>query len=390
MAIVEKYVTTTGAGTNSGDDEANAYAWSHVNDAMTAGGSLTASAGWRFNIKAGTYSISSTDTFTVDGTTASPIIFRGYNSAIGDLDAQGRNSDGSLNTTNFPVLSYASATRLNATGSDNLIFQNLKVTVASTGFSGALLNLGVNNIAYRCYVDNISTNAAAVAIGMSNATISVIDCDAALTGASGGSGAIAISASVARVIGCRVVLSQAAGITSTSSTGHILIAFCTIANCGAGGIVYTSTTASTTFTLLCNTIDDITGDGFSHGNAAFTGVQVFIGNHVSDCSAYGFDCDYDGTGQLAGFFAFNRTRDNASGAINGFDDWASASTLEHVTTDTDDAGDFTAAGSNDYSLITAAPGKGTGFPRYADAGAMQRQETSAGGGGPIMGGMVVR
>ena len=377
MAITEKYVTTTGAGTNSGDDEANAYAWTHVNDAMTAGGSITAAAGWRFNIKAGTYSISSTDTFTVDGTTASPIIFRGYNSTIGDLDAVGRTSgNGALILTNFPVLSYASGTRLNASGSDNCIFQCLKVTVASTGFSGATLNLGLNGVAFRCYADNISTNSAAAGIGLAGAGAMALDCDAALTGASGGGAAIAWGANSNKVIACRVTTSQAAGIGCGAVTvGAVLVANCVVANC-VNGIYYNGTVVGTIPTIINNTIYNCSTAGIqlgASGGAAFTGAMVVAMNHITDCGTAILSA-YDATAQLALVAAFNRTRDNTVG-IDGFDNWASATTWSHVTTDTGGvATDFTNAGGGDFTLIRAAPALGASAPAYASIGALQRQE----------------
>jgi hypothetical protein len=121
------------------------------------------------------------------------------------------------------------------------------------------------------------------------------------------------------------------------------------------------------------------------GNADYTYPQLVIGNHITDSTGWGIDCGYDGTAQLAGIFIANRTRDNASGAINGFDDWATGTSIGHVTTDTGGPEtDYTDAGSNDYTLISAAPAKGVGLVPYMDIGGLQRQEP-AGGGGMLQG-----
>lgn len=374
MAITEYYVRSDSAGGGNGTTDsasgANAaFTWAELGTRMSAG---AAAAGDRYNIKSGTYSISATDTWTNDGTVVSPIIFRGFNSIIGDLDSQGRTSaQQALNLTNFPLLSYASGTRLNASGADFTIFQNLKLTVAGTGIAGPLLNGAGNSVIYRCYAENISTSASAV--GISGGI--VIDCDAALTGASGGSAAI--SGTV--VIGCRVIQSQATGINPNNSTSVALDNV--VANC-VNGIVFSATTVGSRFCAIGNTVYNCSSNGITIASAAYTAIPLIsFNNHVTDCGANGFYSNYDGTGQLAAVFGFNRTRDNVTAAMNGWDDWVSATTFSHVTTDTGGAEtDFTNAGSNDYTLISAAPAKGTGLQPYTDIGALQRQEAAAGGG----------
>ncbi len=370
MAITEYYVRSDAAGGGNGTTNANsgangAFTWAELSARMSGG---AAAAGDRYNIKSGTYSLSATDTWTNDGTTVSPIVFRGFYTSPGDLDTQGRTGgNGALNTTNFPVISYTATNRLNASGSAFCIFQNLSFTVAGAGVSNSVLATG-SCVCIQCYATNPSTNSSAQGIS----TAIAINCEGALTGGSGGTCGIGVSTAA---IGCRVVQSQADGIRISLSSG---VAYGnTVANCGGDGIKFTSTSVSSTLFAMANTVDDCTGNGISVASAAFTSLTLIsLNNHVTDSGANGFYSNYDGTAQIVGCFLNNRTRTNTTAAINGFDDWAAATTIGHVTSGSTDADDFTNAGSNDYSLIASSAAKGVGLIPYLDIGGIQRAEAA--------------
>ena len=76
MAFIEKYVTVTGGGLHDGSSEANAWTF----DEAVA----NVSAGDRVNVKVGNHTCTAAS--TVNGTYASPIAVRGYQTTIGDLD----------------------------------------------------------------------------------------------------------------------------------------------------------------------------------------------------------------------------------------------------------------------------------------------------------------
>ena len=76
MAFTEKYVTVTGGGLHDGSSEANAWTF----DEAVA----NVSAGDRVNVKVGNHTCTAAS--TVNGTYASPIAVRGYQTTIGDLD----------------------------------------------------------------------------------------------------------------------------------------------------------------------------------------------------------------------------------------------------------------------------------------------------------------
>lgn len=376
MAITEKYVTTTGAGAHDGSSEANALSWTELTTAMT-GGTNPAAAGYRYNVKAGSYSSLSTATWTSDGTTVSPIIIRGYNSTIGDLDSQGRTSgNGALNTTNFPVLAFSNGAQFDASDARYVVFQNLKIT---GNYAGLFFLIAARSSAYRCYVSNASTDSTAAAIMLYSLYGAALDCDAEMTGASGGLAAIRMN-DVGTIAGCRIISPHASGVRVSNGRG--VLAFNVIPSPGVDGIEFVGTEVTDFLVCQNNTIYAAGRDGISVGNQAYTSPHIFINNHITDCTGYAFRSNYSGTANIAALFANNRTRDNG-GVSLGFTDWLAGTAFSHVTTDTGGAAtDYTNAGSNDLTLISAAPGKGVGLLPYTDIGALQRQE-SAGGGGVI-------
>lgn len=109
MAWTERYVTPAGAGANNGTSEANAWTLAQAAAAVAAG--------HRLNIKAGTYSIASTLSFSFAGTSSAPIAMRGYKTTIGDLDSQPASQR--VSGTDTPLFSIAGGDYfINLTGSN--------------------------------------------------------------------------------------------------------------------------------------------------------------------------------------------------------------------------------------------------------------------------------
>lgn len=366
MAVTEHYVTT--GGTDTYANSTNSGTPCSLSTAFTALSGGAAAAGDRVWLKKGAYTQrSATDTLTTDGTLVSPIVVSGYNTAIGDLDTPTYNADGSLDTSNYPVIDYAATFRLNAAGSDYIIWRNVKLTSAGAGVSSALLTTGSNGVVHQCYSSNPSTNASAMCASVGTNTI-VENCDFALTGASGGTAALSLGAS-GRAFANRVIDSQTVGIAVTSSNCVVCdnVFFAAVAG---PAIAVTSTTASHMWTIRGNTIQGKT-TGIQVSATTFTGQSYYADNHVTDCTT-GILSLQDGTSQLPGWFSHNRFRDNTTN-VDGWDDWKTGGTAGEVTTDTGGAAtDYTASGSDQYRLISGAPGAGTASVPNRDIGAMQR------------------
>jgi len=175
VAFNEKYVTVTGGGLHDGSSEANAWTLAEAVSNYAAGD--------RLNVKAGTYSDSSTVTFATAGTAASPVSWRGYKTAIGDLDTHPTTqrvsgTDCPLFTNSvssgaaYSARSYQSFEQIHFTSATvgtvfDLGYQqnNIKVigcrvesTTTSTGYVRAVFGNGTNYIFFSdCYFSKNST-----------------------------------------------------------------------------------------------------------------------------------------------------------------------------------------------------------------------------------------
>lgn len=319
-----------------------------------------AAAGDRINIKAGTYTRAATDTPTRTGSATSPIIWRGYNSVIGDLDSQGRVAGGALDTTNFPVIAYNSTFRFNGTGNNFSIFQNLSFTGS---VSAALVTLGADNTFINCKAVNSSTNASAGGVSdAANAGCRIVNSDVQSGGASGGAYGINGTATTSAMIGCRA---KCAG--GDAIRGRGLVAHCTAYE-SARGISQDSTTAAAI--LIYNTVYGNSGDGIDVVTST-TARQTIIGNCITDNGGYGIDFN---TSTCVKVISHERYRDNTSGDINGGGDWKSGTDIAPVTVDTGGAGtDYqAAAGAADMGLVFTSPCLNAGPGYLTPAGATGR------------------
>lgn len=371
MAITDRYVTDAGAGSADGSSIANAMSYATFTDYMVTGGSFTAAPGDRFNIiGAITGRTTTTDTWVNGGNSTSPVIVRGWTSG-GTTPYAGRtNGNGPLITTNFPTISYTTG-RINITGSWILV-ECLSITGAP---SNAVITLGAEGAIRSCAVVNSSTNAAAVGIGATSTGNEVLDCDASLTGASGGSAAISNQAGASCSDSCRITVtsSTAAGITCNNTSilyGNTIY--------GNGGVGISMPTTTGRPWIRNNTIVGCASDGIDIVTGA-TVLQRVVGNMITDNGGYGVDFN---SAAVGAFVAYNRTRDNTSGAYNLATDWVAATSYGNVTTDTGGPStDYVNSGTGDYNLIAASPATSASLPQYGSMGALQRDQTGSGGGG---------
>jgi len=375
MAITEYYISAAGGGAHDGTTEADAWTLSEAitaNNALGAGGA----AGRRYNIKGAHTARGASDTISVGGTATSPTIWRGYNSTIGDLDAGTRDAYGVLDTTNYPDIGYNSTFRLAVSGN---FTELLNLDIAGTR-SGDILNSSANPIVIQnVRVVNSSTNASAIAIGVSSTT-QIVNCDTA-TGASGGTASID-SNGTANIIGCRITAPGCAGIR-VGSSARLGVFSSTIYGCGTDGILVNH--ASCLLTCIGVTIYGCTGDGIDFISTATATGHIIVGCHITDNGGYGFNANGGTSGAIA-TYSGNRTRDNTSGATSGYADWVAGTTGRDITTDAGAAStDYVDAATNkDFRLISTAAGYRQGFAYNANIGACGDNVTAGGGGGAMV------
>lgn len=347
MAITEKYASSAGAGAKTGASEAAAWDFATM---LT-----TAAAGDRVNFK-GNHTLTGNAVFTNAGSATSPLIVRGYSSTIGDLQNNGRtNGNGPLITTGFPVITG---------GSYNIIFPAFGVPetlVATSAKNAAALVIGATAAAIRCSGTSSGTGTQAVGIGVGNQSYPY-DCDATLTGGSGGLAALDLSAGLA--INCRLDGGPAAALRL--GTGAYGIG-CSLISSATDAVVFNST-SSNLGTINC-TIVTSASDGV-HQIAGATRLAVTIGCQITDNGAYGIYAVDAAAGILA---LGNRIDRNTSGASGGATDWLSAFAGYNDTTHVANPDDeYVNDGGDDYRLKAGAPGLNIGLPLSRDIGALQR------------------
>jgi hypothetical protein len=352
VAFTERYVSVAGAGAHDGTSEANAWT---LAEAIT-----NAVAGQRVNIKAGSYSQGAA-TLPV-GTPASYLVWRGYNSAIGDLDAQGRNSNGTLNTTNFPAITV---TGIIVVG-DYSPVQNLSFTGA---LSSTLLG-GVNPDGWsliRCSVVNSQNNSAARCVLMDN-SCAVIDSDLYCSGADHAS---PLDADVSTLVyGSRIRGTSASRSLVTIDTGTV------VRNAFIGpagnGVLFQTINSLVVHLVSGNTFYDV-GTAVSLPAASMVAIVVLINNHATDSTKW-IDNLNSATATTSVIEANNRLRDITTPRTG-----VETVTFGEVTTDTGGhATDYTDATNGDFGLISGAPGRAVGLPVNTDIGAYQHTDARGG------------
>lgn len=364
MAISEYYVTVIGGATKTGTLE-DPFDWASMSTRMAGG---AASAGDRYNIQEGTYTLASGDTWTNDGTAGSPIIFQGCATDWTPISPTRLSTNLTLSTTNMPYIHYTGNFRLSTTGSNYLIFRGINYESA---YQGACFYAGAYSVFYGCAIVADADSASAVAMYTGNGC-TYIDCDFACTGASNSSYVFNIAGISTKIIGCYFTAGKTYGILVNNN--QAVIVGCVCYNLGDYGVYIANAIAATV--LNCT----FYGKGIGTSDTAYIYPQTLIGNHCTNSSAYGI---HSPNAAFPGILAFNRTRDNDSGDVSCGGDWATATSWGHVT---ETSGGIDAAARNaaefwDYTntpknlnLRSAAACKGVNFISGMDIGALQRPE----------------
>ena len=355
MAYTERYVTSDAGG---GGDGSSGSPWT-ITEAFT-----NAVAGDRVNVKAGSYTVTSSET-SATGTYASFLTFRGYNSSIGDLDEQGRSSDTTLDITNFPVLTITDTLTL---GSYNMMM-NLKITGS---YAGDMIGSSTNDrhVYVNCYIENTADSASANIIRCDDGLF-LINCDL-YTGT--GTFLYMVRTDYQSVFkSCRFIAK------GTTSSYLFRINNTNMLGCAVDG--NSNDVINIANTLYVSAIMDNTfydcGEILRYPNAAPTCLVVAVNNHATDSDAW-INNLYSASSNIAFFESNNRLRDVTTprtGTGDGLE-------VAEVTTDTGGPEtDYTDAPNGDFTLITSAPGIDTGLGLGSwDIGTYQNPEGGASGG----------
>lgn len=356
MAWTERYVRSDAAGGGNGTTDAN----SGANGAWTLAEAITnVAAGHRVNIKAGTYSNTTTDrTFGTSGTTTAPIWWRGFNTTIGDIDSN--------NALTKPAITFSTG-RFIATGSFQY-FSNLNISGAQTTNGQVRLGTGAKIYFDRCRIECTSANANGRAFS-NNISTEVVLSRCYLKANASATDVIEVNGNGFTLIGC-TVLGGGNGVHVVSSINACL-AFNTF-DVGGDAIRH-STAGGARIWSICNTVYSSGGDGFDM--AVAPALLLVASNIISENGGYGINNSTGGN--LATILRLhNLYYSNTSGNENGLGNTPS------VAEQTDSSSPVTS--STDMTPATGSNGIGNGIPigfentsysSYLDIGAVQKQST---------------
>lgn len=309
-----------------------------------------------------------TQSFGGTATVAAPSRLEGYKTKRGD-GYLGRSGSGALITTNFAVFTFTGSQRFSASTANGIV-KNLRLTGACDNSVFSIAS-GTGNVAANISVENSSTGASAMGIESRNTNNSVINCDATLTGASGGSAnAAAIRADTSlRVVGCRAKGGPGNGIIAG---GASQILNNVIFSCVRDGLSILTTTS--TLSAYGNTIVNCGGNGVDVATSS-TGHISFVNNMITDCAGAGIDLN--ATTAPVSIFA-NRFRGNVGGAYIFQSPFGNLLTYDNITTTGAAFSDYTDAVTFNFVPATGTPALNAGLMDIT-IGALQRDQTGSGG-----------
>jgi hypothetical protein len=352
MAWAEKYVTAD----SDGGDGSSGNPWT-LAEAIAG-----VAAGDRVNIKAGTYANTTTTlTFATAGTATAPIWWRGYKDTIGDMDAAPTTNR--TPGTDIPLWTFTTG-QVSSTGSMQW-FSNIAVSCTSATNNRAWNSGTATQIRiHRCRIENQGTASGCEAI-LTYADWVISSCW--LKATTSADRCVSMGNARNALIGC-VVEGGKDGVTTN---GNTVVYGCVFDNQDDDCIV----AGADQNTIIGNTFYSPGGHGIN--SAATPARPLIIANNLF--------YDVNQSGKSAIYYA-GATAVNVHWRVNNsFYNCAAEETGLGDTVDfdgqTETSAPLTNAASDDFSLVTGALSKESGFPglfegltckSYIDIGAVQR------------------
>lgn len=359
LSTTVKFGTKTAAGaTGKSCKIGGAWADLGMTAASVALNTGTVPLSTRINVKAGTYASTTTArTLALAGATTTPLWWRGYNAAIGDLDADF--------TTAKPSITFTTGT-LTASGTHQ-IFSNLSF-VATTATSRTVNVTGAGIKFDRCRFDAQNASAAAYACTIGAATTRFSRCwfKATTTATQ-----VVLSSFVTECYGC-VFLGGGHGLTSDNA--NLIAVGCVFRSNGGDGI--RRITGASGLVIVGCTFYAPTSDGIEMTVVPTTAQVAMIANCLFVSCLYDIN-NSSGTVTNAIHRAHNATYNFTSGHEFGFTDSPDFTAYTDSSSSVTSATDMTpVAGSN--ALAHGIPGlfEGESYTNYGPIGAVQPPQPS--------------
>lgn len=332
---------------------------------------------FRCNIKAGTYANSTTNrTFGVAGTTLLPVWYRGYKTAIGDMDAVPTTTR--VDATDIPHLTWGNG--IVTLGAAHNYFTSMSILTARAGGTGCVIS-GNQNRLRRVRVENTSSNAGSTNCYTSGNGFAAFECwfkahTSSLASVNIGSASGGLYSCVVR-----------GGKTGIEITNSCTIAGNTIISTGSDGI---GMSVSAAVQIVGNTFYSIGRDGIRWTTLPSSNFHTIANNVFSLCGGYNLK---NNSGADTNFISRvnNCSYSPTSGHASGFGDSQEFGLQTDGSQTVTSATDMTpVSGSNANN--NALPGglfENEAFSNFGAIGAVQPEAAGGGGAGPLIGGRLV-
>lgn len=336
MAFTERYVSVAGGGAHDGTSEANAW--------TLAEGITNEAAGQRVNVKAGTYTNTTNDrTLAATGLTTAPIWWRGYKTAIGDMDGADTSHGTFMAGTEIPALSFTTG-RFGVTGSHHIV-SNIDDQGAQVTNGQLRMATGAAIRFHRVRVECTAANANGRAVSGASADVIFDRCWFKST-----SSAPVVEISVTRNTLLGSVLTGGSNGLVLTGANVILAQSCIFDNCGGDAI--RSSISSGLYVINCS-IYSPASDGIEL--TALPGSGIITGNIFSDCGGVAINNSSGANTNLL-FRGWNLFHNSGTPPETGFGD--SPSFLDQ----TDVSSPFTNAAGGDFTPVAGSNAINNGIP----------------------------
>jgi hypothetical protein len=364
MAWTDRYVDASAAGGGTGTSPADPWT---LGEAISNG-----TGGMRINIKAGSYSLTGTNTVAPTTSQSSPCYWRGYKTTLGDLDGALESSP--TDSTDIPFIqndyriffdsSFMKFSGLSfsnsATNQPVVYFLGSVYTVKNTRFRNPNSSISAELINGQGRDHHIYSNCEFSIAGTTS--INFIDCDIGQTFDS-------------CVFSSDIQLTASQG-TAINQGRYMVFSKCLFKNLGVAIQVGLS---NVNYAIANCTFDQIADDAIRLGQSS---VGFVAGNYFRNIGGFaiGNSTGTTPSDATSSLFAIRNVYNNVGGQIeNSFE-----SLQYEEQTETGDK--FTDSSTGDYSLISSSVGYGydsgvrvgVGSRSYADIGAIQHQDPSGG------------
>jgi hypothetical protein len=379
LAWIVRYVRSDAAGSGDGTTNTN----SGANGAWTLAEAIAnVAAGMQLNVKAGTYANTTTSrTFNVAGTTTAPIWWRGFKTAIGDMD--GTPTSIRVDGTDIPL--FSATTGVFTSSAAHNLFSAISFLVSGATANPCMTISGGMNRFVRCRFEHQNANAASVAVNNTTNGGNHFECcwfKATSTATR------VVQSNVRTSVLHSVIRGGGIGYDHTNTSQPNVLVGNAFISCGSNGAKLAQTSGAVQ--IIGNTFYSCGSDAILI-TGTLTQEYCILNNLFSGSTGYDVN---NNTGTNTNFIRLsgNSSYNPSTAHLNGITESLEFSGQTEVSQSVTSSSDMTpASGALARSSAVPVLFENVSFSTYSDIGAVDHQDPSSSGGATnLIDGVLVR